>query len=56
MSSDYYNDLQLWLKEVNDIKDTINPTYILQINYYSVDIQNKNTPSLYLNVNVHINS
>ncbi|RLY61866.1 ABC transporter substrate-binding protein, partial [Staphylococcus epidermidis] len=26
MSSDYYNDLQLWLKEVNDIKDTINPT------------------------------
>ena len=24
MSSDYYNDLQLWLKEVNDIKDTIN--------------------------------
>ncbi|TBW67626.1 ABC transporter substrate-binding protein, partial [Staphylococcus capitis] len=26
MSSDYYNDLQLWPKEVNDIKDTINPT------------------------------
>jgi len=50
MSSDYYNDLQLWLKEVNEIKVPITPSlYFTNQLLFSRYMKLSNTPSLYLN-------